>query len=128
VGLLDLELEGPPSLVLAPDPVRGSPFVLGWLRDRVVFHWLSRPAEIWALSLDGKEEPIIDLSIHGICSYLAVRGGFLPYATTDGKVGVVNLVTSEDTPLPGFTRLRWAKDGLEGLSGGKGEIVVRVGP
>lgn len=126
IGLLDLESGEGPRLLLGLNSAQASPHIVGWLGDRIVFYWRSQPQRLHSLGLDGQQEDLFDLSAHSIRSYLAVRGGFLPYATTDGKVGVVNLVTGEDTRL-GFTRLRWAKDGLEGSSGGKGEIVVRVG-
>jgi hypothetical protein len=129
IGLLDLEGDKEPRLILGPQPGKGSPMILGWLGERIVFWWVSLPRQIYTTDLEGGQHLLADLTTRDIQSYLPMRAGLLPYYVNNGPPGVIDLNTGKDTILAiSVSRLRWTKEGLEALGGGQRFIVVEVGP
>jgi hypothetical protein len=124
VGIYDLDV-GESRLLLSNEAAETR--VFGWLGDCVVFWWNSGKAPGFrTVDLQGQEQPLADCPAN-VNRFLRMRGGFLPFETTDGSLGVLDFATLEIRYVAGVTQAHWVKAGLEALRGERWEIVVETG-
>lgn len=124
IGVYDLDV-GESHLLLSSDTAETR--VFGWLGDRVVFWWNSGKAPGFrTVDSQGQEQPLADCPAN-VNRFLRMRGGLLPFETTDGSLGVLDFATLEIRYVAGATQAHWVKAGLEALRGERWEIVVEAG-